>query len=305
MRPGRARLLTLLLLLLPAAAPAALAQDPLAMRVEVEPFPHPARPLQGVVVTNVTVDAPCAAANASGDPTRPSIALWVEEAPRWSNVVLSPATLAPDPSTCQMGRLVQTAQLVATANDQAPAFSPAPVKVAATWVGATPNMTARGAADLSAGFFSILDVVLLESIQQVAPGESATFALDVANLGNDRVTVLVELVEAPEWLEPVVPGPVTLESKQKGGAATRADVPLTIHTKGDGLGYENTPGTVTYRIRSHHADRPDLVGDETTVTVLLTVKGFRAEASGPGLVPLVALVVVLAALAGRRLHARR
>lgn len=298
MRRFLARLLPLaaLLLLLPAHAAA---QEPLAMDVTIDPFAAPVAPLQGTGVTNVTVDAPCVAPGGA-DPTRPMLDLWVAETPRWATVVLSPASIPAEAAQCQMGRLALRAQLIVAASDQAPAFAPAPIEVRATWRGSSPNVTGMGRVDVAAGYFSILDVQLAEAIKEVKPGEDAGFPLVVTNLGNARTRVVVTVENTTESLVPREVAPFVLQSRQQGEPVISASPTLTVGTRGD-AGYNNQVGVVTYRITSHHADRPELAGDETSVSVLVTIKGLNPDAPvpGPG-IGLAALGIVAAAIVARR-----
>lgn len=284
-----------LLLLAPHAAAQA---GPMEMRVAVEPFPAAVAPLKGIQETKVVVDAPCAVPGT--DPTRARLDLWLTDAPAWSTVVLSPTTFELDPMACQGGRLVREATLSATASDQAPAFKPAAFKVHAAWVGATPNLTAEDDVEVSASYFSVLDVQLAQAIQTVKPGGRATFPVKVTNLGNAETTVVFELESAPEGLSPQVPPPVVLQSKQAGGSAITAEVPLEIDAPAGG-GFVNQAGSVTYRVRAHHAADESLAGDATTLSLLVTVKGFDAPSPGP--LPVLALAAVAALVVARRARA--
>lgn len=284
------------LLLAVLAAPLAAAQDDItAIEVAVEPFPGPAPPLKGTVQANVTIETPCAAPGA--DPLRGKITLWTESRPPWATLVVSPAALEADPRLCQGGRLVHHATLVATVTEQAPAFTPTPFSVHAAWEGASPNLTGNGPGEITAGYFPVLDARLEEAIQQVMPGGFARFPLQVSNLGNGPTRLVFEVASASEGLEVEPPAPVVLESRQHGGILTSAEVPLVVKTPSGG-GYVNEVGTVTYQIRSHHADRPELEGDAQTVSVLVTVKGFDAPGTPPMLLVLAGVGAALAT--GRR-----
>lgn len=293
----RAPLLLALLLLAPVGAAQT---DATSMRVTVEPFGAPIPPLKGMLTTKVMIDAPCLAPGS--DPTRARMDLWVTDVPAWSTVTIAPSSVAHDPTACKGGRLAQEATLAATTTDQAPAFAPQPFRVHAAWVGAMPNLTASDDVEVSASYFSILDVQLAQSIQTVRPGGVATFVVKLANLGNDVTKVVFELEAAENGFTTAEPKPIVLQSKQAGGDAISAEVPILVQAP-EGAGYTNQVGTVTYRIRSHHATQEDLVGDATTISLLVTAKGFDAPAPGPGVLPLLALAAVAALVSARRLRA--
>lgn len=277
-------------------APLAAAQmDATTLRVTAEPFPGLVRPLQGLQETKVLVDAPCAVPGS--DPTRARIDLWTTQAPAWTTALVSPSTFALDPTTCQGGRLRYEASLVTTASAQAPAFKPDSLKVHAAWVGATPNLTAEDDVEIEASYFSVLDVQVVQAIQTVKPGGAATFPVKVTNLGNGETKVYFDLESADPGLMAMTPAPVVLQSRQAGGTAITAEVPLVIEAPAGG-GFVNKVGTASYRLRSHYALDEGLAGDSTTIALLVTVKGLDAPSPGP--LPVLALAAVAALMVARR-----
>lgn len=288
-----------LLVLVALAVPLAAAQAPLTapevplVELSIGPSEAPLRPLQDVQTLPMTARVSCALLDDKG---QVPVSYKVEGQPRWATVVVSPTEDVKEPAACQEGWATFEAQLTVSASDQAPAFRAAPVNVSAT----AGSETGRAQVNVTASYFSIVDVQLQETSKATAPGTEAVFPLKLINFGNDRTRVSFEVVETSGGLHATAPEPLVLDSKQQGAPLVAADVELRVQAP-EGSGYMNQVGTVTYRLTSASEERPDLAGDSSTVTVLVTTKGLATPAPAP--VAWVA-VAALAGVVARRLLSR-
>lgn len=228
------------------------------------------------------------------------ITYTVTKQPAWATVLVSPATdVIPVPSTPNptfTGSRPFT--VIVTASEQAPAFTADQIEITATsGAGAGGKSTSgKNAVPIVAGYFSIIDVQLAESIKVERPQTPVVFPVKVTNLGNANTKVTFAVADKTENLQVPVPNPVTLQSRQAGGQAISADIPLTVQTPYKN-GYMNEVGLVNYKLTSAYALDPKIKGDESSVSVIVTTKGFYVP--GPSPLLFVGLVAV-AALALRR-----
>lgn len=287
---------TILLSIIPTAA-AQSAQ----LVVELQPSPDKLRPLQGQITIpgKVTYTADqTAQTGIIGVP----VTLTVRNAPSWAAVTISPQTVIMNFANAQPGASVTATanfNVFVSASEQAPAYQAAPIEIAASAAqpsAAGASATGQGSIPIQAEFFSIIDVQLAEAIKVDRPQQPVVFPLTITNFGNANTKVSFQVVSQAENLEVPVPGDVTLQSKQAGGNQITATVPLTVQTPYKN-GYMNEVGSVTYKVTSAYALNPQLKGDESTVSVLVTTKGFYV----PGFEPLLLIGLLgLSAVAMRR-----
>lgn len=267
--------------------------------ITVIPTSDKVKPLQGSITMSGTATYTADAssnANIVGIP----VEYKATKFPPWASVTISPANdviaLAPGAAGAGSAQVTgsRTFTVSVLASDQAPAFQPADIEITATFrpqqPGATPVSKAT-TVPIQADYFSILDVVLTQSIQQDRPQATVAFPVKITNLGNGNTKVNFAIAEGgnPKDLGVIVPGPTILQSKQAGGNLITAEIPLSIQLPHRN-GYMNEPATVTYQITSNYALDPKLRGDETQFTVLVTTKGFYVPGPGPFLLLGVLLV---------------
>jgi hypothetical protein len=284
--------------------PTASAQGPAAYTVVVTLTTpqEKVKPLQDQISFTGTVEVSNDAStftNIAGLP----VSYKVTKNPPWASVTVSPGSDviildAPSSGTVKGKR---TFTVTVTASDLAPAFQADTIEITAT-VNAPAPAGAKNAAQsvqIQADYFSILDVQLTQSIQQDRPQATVTFPIKVTNLGNGATKVNFAVPEGgkSEGLVVIPPNAVTLQSKQAGGSAISAEVPLQIQLPHKN-GYMNQAGAVTLEITSNYALDGKLVGDKTQVNVLVTTKGFYVP--GFELVFLVGVLGAAAALMRRR-----
>ena len=284
-----------------ALAPTAEAQgSQYSIVLSLTPPSEKVKPLQGQIVFQGKVDftgEPSNQGNLIGVP----IEYKVTKQPAWAAVTISPGSDVIALTQGSGGQFIgsKTFTVSVTANDQAPAFQSDTIEITVTakpTVPNTPQKSAAQAVPIQADFFSILDVQLAQAIQQDRPQSTVTFPLRITNLGNGNTKVNFAIAEGgnPQNLNAPLPIPITLQSKQAGGNAIMAEVPLQIQLPYQN-GYMNEVGVVTYKITSNYALDSKLKGDETTLSVLVTTKGFYVPGPGPilmlGLLAAVAMVL--------------
>lgn len=271
--------------------------------ISLTPPTEKVKPLQGQINFQGKVDYtgdPSSSGNIVGVP----VSYKVTKAPAWAAVTVSPGsdviTMPATPGAQATGSRTFTVSV--TASDQAPAFQSDTIEITATVTPTTPSTPPKSAAQtvpIQADYFSILDVQLAQAIQQDRPQSTVTFPVKITNLGNGATKINFAIAEGgnPQNLNALVPGPVTLQSKQAGGNQISTEIPLQIQLPHQN-GYMNEAGTVVYKITSNYALDSKLKGDETTLSVLVTTKGFYVP--GPGPILLVGLLMAIAAVMRRR-----
>ena len=226
------------------------------------------------------------------------ITYTVSKSPAWASVVVSPASdVIPVPTT--PGATITATrpfQVIVTATEQAPAFTADQIEITVNQA-ATTGMTgasAKNAVPVTADYFSIIDVQLAESIKVERPQTAVVFPLKISNFGNANTKVQFEVTSQAEGFQVVVPNPYTLQSKQAGGNQISADVPLQIQTPYKN-GYMNEVGVVNYKLTSSYALNPKIIGDSSSVSVLITTRGFYVPGPSPilflGLIGVMALAL--------------
>ncbi|HET6404171.1 MAG TPA: hypothetical protein VFH78_05950 [Candidatus Thermoplasmatota archaeon] len=255
--------------------------------------PENVKPLQGPVSFTGTVTFIGDYSGLTGVVGIP-VTYSVSKAPAWASVLISPANdVFPAPSNAQPGTSYsqsKTITITVTASDQAPAFTPDTIEITATTQGAGAggrSFSGKGNVPITATYFSIIDVQLAEAIKLERPQTPVNFPVKVSNFGNANTKVSFEVVDISPGLEYTLPIPVVLQSRQAGGSQISADIQLTIQTPYKN-GYMNEVGTANYRVTSAYALDPKLTGDTSTVSLLITTRGFYV----PGFSPLIFLAVL-------------
>jgi hypothetical protein len=283
-----------------AMIPTASAQQNGSVTVQLNPPTESVKPLQAPISFTGRVIFTADYGVAAGLIGIP-VTYTVTKQPAWATVLVSPATAvfpAPAPGTDAAYSAERPITITVTATDQAPAFQADTIEITAvTQAGSSAgkSFTGKGNVPITAAYFSILDVQLAEAIKVERPQTPVIFPVKIQNFGNANTKVSFEIGEGTSpALQVPVPNPVTLQSKQAGGNAISADVPLTIQTPYKN-GYMNEVGIVNYKITSAYALDTKLKGDESTVSVLVTTRGFYVPGPSPllfvGLIGVIALAL--------------
>src|SRR5581483_1304670 len=266
-------------------APTASAQKNGSLTFGAYAFSDPIKPLRPAVCQTQTVTF-------TADPSAYSgligvgVTYTVSKQPAWATVILSPSSdLFANPATPgTTGSYSSTRPLTVciTTSDQAPAFVNDQVEVSGTATAAAGSITGKTNFPIAADYFSIIDVNLQEAVKVDRPQTPVVFPLQITNLGNANTKVTI-LPDAPTGgLIVQTPQPVILQSKQAGGQQVTSTVSLTIQTPYHN-GYLNQVAGENYKITSAYALDPKLVGDSSSVSVVLTTRGFYVPGFEPGL----------------------
>jgi hypothetical protein len=269
--------------------------------VKLNPTSENVKPLQGPISftgeATLTYD-PSKASNVVGVP----VSYKVTKQPAWASVVVSPATdvfatgSAPGASTSATQKSSFTVSV--TASDQAPAFASDSIEITATASLQNPSqqVTAAQSTPIAAAYFGILDAQLAETIKVERPQTPVVFPLKVTNFGNGATKIKFAVTDKTENLNAPPPADLILQAKQTGGSPITAEVPLQIETPYKN-GYMNEVGSVTYKLTSNYQFDAKQIGDTSTISVLITTKGFYVP--GPE-IPLVIGLLAIGALVLRR-----
>lgn len=281
-----------------ALAPTAEAQNQGSVTVQLNAPSESVKPLQGPITFTGTVTLTGDGSAMTGVVGVP-VQYTVTKQPAWANVLVSPASdvfPVPQPPTGANFQATKTITITVTASDQAPAFQADTIEITAQTTGASAggsSFSGKGSTPITANYFSIIDVQLAEAIKVERPQTAVAFPLKITNFGNANTKVIFEIIDKTESLKTPIPNPVILQSKQAGGNQISADIPLTIQTPYKN-GYLNEVGVVNYKLASSYALDPKIKGDESSVSLLVTTRGFYVP--GPSPIVFLALlgVVVLA-----------
>lgn len=289
----------LLLLTLVALLPVATAQAPVDLvTVEVAPFDAAVKPLQGSQTTEATVRVSCALAEAPGGiPVTHAIV----EAPTWATVVVSPKEAVARPESCEMGWVSFIATITVTVDQLAPADAPTPIILESTAGSGSAQHAGRGEVNVTAAWFSILDVQIVEAMAVVAPGGTHTFPLKLENFGNGDTEITITETTTGAGISVRLPDAFRLGSKQQGSSDVSREVGIEV-TADEERGFVNRVATTTLAITSAYAGDPTQQGDDATVSLLVTVRSGALETAANIPAPPVLLALLSAAVL---LRARR
>lgn len=279
----------LALLLLAAFACGAAAQGDVTPKVvlRIEPFDGAILPLSGITAIPVTVTVDCGLLVPPHQPTETEVS--VAGAPAWAQATVSPARIQASAGDCRGTNVTLPTELLVSTTQDAPAFTPAEVTLAATVRGAVPATTTATTL-VQAGFFSILDVSG-PTIFVTEPRRMATCPMTVTNFGNANTKVFFDVTEAAEGWDVQPPIPVTLEAKQQGGTKTAETVALNLLPRQEGV-YVNEVGTFTVVVTSQYALDASVSGDSTTHSCLVTVRGSAPSPAGWAAAPAALAIAV-------------
>lgn len=290
-------------------APPAAAQAPTnaqsTLALEITPFEAPIRPLSGLGQAQLKIKYGYVSAGATAL-TATKVTLSVAEAPSWAVITISPSTVLvpikqPQGAAATVDADPQTAIVYVATTADAPAFTPANIKIKASAAANQPIAAAD--ADVSslvqADYFSVIDVQVQQPIRIVRPQTAVDFPVTITNFGNGNSKVAFELVNEPSGgLQVPIPQPVTLEARQTGGKVTQQTVSFSISTPFKN-GYMNQPGLVTVKLKAAYALNSQIKGEEIQFSVLATTKGFYVPGPSP-MLAILAVGLVAAVLGARR-----
>lgn len=269
----------LVLLLLAAASAGADAEDALPkVVVEVAPWESPIPPGSAITEIPVEVVIDCALLFPEVSSQKTPVTVRVTDAPAWAIASVHPPEASAGPAECGGTTVTLAFALLVTLTADAPAFAPAEVRVRADVAGPA-AASGEGATAVEAAYFPIVDATAATTVQEARPRSVVTFPVVVSNLGNGEMRVTFEADPPPEGWDLQTPLPVVLGSKQQGATETSETVHVNVLTARLGT-TTNEVQAFTMRVVGAHADDPAHGQGSTTLSFLVTSRGFDAPAAG-------------------------
>ena len=212
----------------------------------------------------------------------------IAEAPSWCIATISQGTL----SVIVQPNAVSTVEtkLSIQVENNAPAYELGYIRVKA--VADPTGLIAGYEDDFTLTFIAAYNPLIVPSlpetyVKQIGPTDTAVFPIDIANLGNARTIVLLNVVSVPnDWVAIVTPRVVLEEGAGSTGTA------YLIVKPSRSFGYHNDEQTVQISMQPVKADDNTQKGEITYETFLVQSRGFSA----PGFEIFLAFGAVAAAL---------
>ena len=199
-----------------------------------------------------------------------TIDVSIIETPSWCTATISQGTLSVtvQPNTIST---VETKLSIQVAND-APAYGLGYVKVKAT--AEKTGVIAGYEAEFTLSFVPAYKALISPSLpdtnsKEIGPMDTAVFPIDIANLGNARTVVLLNVVSVPkDWIA-LITSQLILEE----GAGSKATAYLVVKPP-KSLGYHNDEQTIQISMQPVKADDYSKKGETTYETFLVQSRGF-------------------------------
>jgi hypothetical protein len=132
--------------------------------------------------------------------------------------------------------------------------------------------------------------------KEIGPMDTATFPINIENLGNARTIVYLNVVNVPKDWVAIVTSQITLE-EATGSTATA----YLVIKPPKGFGYHDDQKTITISMQPVQADRPTNMGVITTETVLVQSRGFSTPGfEAIGFIGALAIVMVIIFITRKR-----
>jgi hypothetical protein len=214
-----------------------------------------------------------------------TIDLQITETPSWCTATLSQGTVSvmvvPNEITSR------TTQLSLQVEDNAPAYGLGYVKIKATarQVGFIKGFEQEFTLNFLPDYKPLIQTTLPNTnTKQIGPLDTATFKIDIQNLGNARTKVKLRVLDVPVGWTAIVTDEIILEE----GSGSMASAYLTVKPP-KGFGYHYDQQTITVSMQPVKADEETKVGAISYASFLVESRGF----STPGF----EMVIFIAAFA--------
>ncbi|RLF26440.1 MAG: hypothetical protein DRN01_04710 [Thermoplasmata archaeon] len=223
--------------------------------------------------------------------------LYVEETPEWCTATISPPLIyMPITSTWH----TESATVYLTLKENAPAFEQAKIKIRirSDSVGKhviIPEGNTSLEIPFTTGYIPIISLNMPDGNYKIVnPQETATFTIDVENLGNEKTEITSKVLNTPEgWTVSILPTTV-LDSKVRGGNP-RKSIHLDVKPP-YGFGYHEERQVIQVSITPSYYNDPTLRGEEHILSFIVLNRGF----STPGFETLFTMLAFIGiALVGR------
>jgi len=192
------------------------------------------------------------------------------ETSSWCTATISQGTLS---VTVQPDAIstVETKVSIQVAND-APAYDLGYIKVKAT--AARTGLIAGYENDFTLSFIPAYKALINPSLpdtnsKEIGPMDTAVFPIDIANLGNARTIVLLNVVSVPKGWVAVITSQLLLEE----GAGSNGTAYLVVKPP-KSFGYHNDEQTIKISMQPVKADDYSKKGEITNETFLVQSRGF-------------------------------
>ncbi len=209
-----------------------------------------------------------------------TVDLRIISTPTWCSASISQGTFS---FTIQDSLTPQTQKtpLSLTIDEDAPAFGLGSIILEATAhkAGLIDGYTAQFTLDFIPDYKPLIDVSLPDTnTKEIGPMDTATFRINIQNLGNAATKVLLQVVDVPKDWTAVVTNEVLLAEGSTGTATGY----LVIKAP-KGIGYHYDEKTITISVQPVKADDTSKKGDLQYVSFLVQSRGF----STPGFEPII------------------
>jgi hypothetical protein len=217
------------------------------------------------------------------------IDLQITDSSSWCTATLSQSTL----STVVMPDTINTVKtkLSLQVADDAPAFELGYVKIKATVqkIAVIKGFEQEFTLSFQPDYKPLIKPTLPETnTKQIGPLDTATFPINIENLGNARTVVNLKIVDVPKGWVAIVTSQITLEE----GSGSIGTAYLVIKPP-KGFGYHDDQQTITISMQPAQADRPSNVGVITYEQVLVQSRGFSTPGfEGIGFIGALAIVMI-------------
>lgn len=225
-----------------------------------------------------------------------TIKIEILSTPTWATASLSQGTVTAtiDPTTLQT---LHTALTLAVA-ENAPAFGVGEVKLRATALkaGLIQSFEQDFALNFQPDYKPLIQPTLPDAnTKQIGPMDTATFRIDVQNLGNARTLVKLTVETVPEGWMAIITDEIVLEE----GVGSMNTAYLVVKPP-KGFGYHYDEETIVVSMQPVKADEQTKVGAVTKASFLVESRGF----STPGF-EAIAFISALALVMGIIVYIRK
>jgi hypothetical protein len=214
-----------------------------------------------------------------------NIKLEITDKSPWCTATLPSDTITTQTSSQEQKR---TTMLTIRVDEDAPAYGSGIVKISATVpkIGLIEGFSQVFTVEFTPAYLPMISATLPGgNSKTIGPLDTATFPIEVVNMGNARTTVSFKINNIPEGWVAVVTNEITLDESQ-GSSGTAY---LTIKPP-KGFGYHNDNQGFTVTMIPARAEDLRNVGESRTITVIVESRGF----STPGFEPILFIGALLA-----------
>lgn len=199
-----------------------------------------------------------------------TIKIEILETPSWATASLSQGTVTAtiNPGTVQT---LQTYLTIAVA-ENAPAFGVGAVRLRATALkaGLVQSFEQDFTLNFQPDYKPLISPAFPDSnTKQIGPMDTATFRIDITNMGNARTKVYLSVVTVPEGWVAIVTDQITLEE----GVGSVGTAYLVVKPP-KGFGYHYDEKTIVISMQPVKADEETKKGSITPASFLVESRGF-------------------------------